>query len=341
MSPIISIIIPIYNVERYLHRCICSVVSQTFNEWELILVDDGSPDKCGAICDNFASTNNKIKVIHQKNYGVSVARNTGIAKATGSYLYFLDPDDYIPNHALSSLYSIAQQEKADIVMGGYDRIEADGTIHRDYSDWPIHMSTEDIQTALLKDDIPNFSWGRLYKRNLWNGLRFPINCVMEDLYLIPYVFYKASKIVLTNQSLYYYSHENIDSIMTGLNDKYIRLHYCRFLAWHEHEKLAKTHSPAYIEYCSQKAIHAAVRAILLNSEKGHISPSEISTLKDYLIEHRTIRVPLLSAIGRSLILRDYKRLSSFAGYMQRVIAEYQQRRRVRRMTRYRNNDLHH
>lgn len=108
-NPLISIVVPVYKVEKYIRECIDSVINQSYGYWELILVDDGSPDHCPEICDEYAGCNSRIKVIHKHNGGVSDARNSGIKKAVGDYLYFLDPDDYLPEDALRTLVGLGRE----------------------------------------------------------------------------------------------------------------------------------------------------------------------------------------------------------------------------------------
>ena len=115
----ISIIVPVYRVEQYLERCVESVLRQTYSAWELILVDDGSPDACGAICDRYAAADKRITAIHQKNGGLSAARNTGIARASGAFLAFLDSDDFLAPGFLSSLYRAICETGAEIAACGY------------------------------------------------------------------------------------------------------------------------------------------------------------------------------------------------------------------------------
>ena len=122
--PEFSVIIPVYNVEKYLGKCIDSILAQTFRDYELILIDDGSLDKSGEICEQYAMKDSRIVVVHQKNGGVSAARNTGIDKAQGRYITFIDSDDSVENNYLSSMYTIS--EDIDLVIGGIKHIEING-----------------------------------------------------------------------------------------------------------------------------------------------------------------------------------------------------------------------
>ncbi len=261
MKASITVICPVYDAEKYIHRCIDSVIHQTFTGWNLVLIDDGSPDRCGDICDAYAEKDKRIRVIHQKNIGVSATRNRGLDEVHTEYFYFLDSDDYLPEYALQTLYTMARGEDADIVVGGHSRVEPDGYIHCDSDNWPDLKTTADIQLAILRNQIPNFSCAKLFKRKLWDGIRYPVGQVMEDLYTAPRVFYQAKKIAITKNSLYFYSHENKGSIMSNGGAKYIRLKYGQFLAWKEHEAVARVFNPLYVEECARKALRAGIRRI--------------------------------------------------------------------------------
>ena len=123
---VVSVVLPIYNVEKYLNRCIKSVINQSYKNLEIILVDDGSPDNCPTLCDEWAKKDNRIKVIHKKNAGLGYARNTGIENATGEYICFFDSDDYIALDTIEKAYSLAVQEKSDMVVFGFCNVKANG-----------------------------------------------------------------------------------------------------------------------------------------------------------------------------------------------------------------------
>lgn len=125
---VVSVVLPIYNVEKYLSRCLESVVNQSYRKLEIILVDDESPDKCPEICDKWAAKDSRIKVIHKKNGGLGYARNTGIENATGEYICFVDSDDYIASDTIEKAYKSGIESKADIVYYGYNIVDSDGKV---------------------------------------------------------------------------------------------------------------------------------------------------------------------------------------------------------------------
>lgn len=326
----VTVIVPVYGAEKYIQRCIESVIHQTFEEWKLVLIDDGSPDRCGEICDEYAKKDKRIRVIHQTNIGVSATRNKGLDEVDTEFFYFLDSDDYLPDHALETLYMMAQDADADIVVGGHSRVEPDGYVHCDSDNWPDLRTTEDIQLAILRNQIPNFSCAKLFKSKIWEGIRYPVGQVMEDLYTAPHVFYRAKKIVITKEPLYFYSHENKESIMSNGGAKYIRLKYGQFLAWREHELVSREKCPAFTNECAEKAMHAAVRAYILNYGDKELSRCENEEIVRYITEHRTLKSKWFISLSRSLILKHSIILQPI-GRIQRSLVNYQQKRRFNKV----------
>ena len=202
-APLISIVVPVYKVEMFLTRCIESVLHQTYTNWELILVDDGSPDRCGDMCDAYARKDTRIFVVHQKNKGVSGARNHGMKNCHGKYLYFLDSDDYIAPETFTVLLSYALQEKAEIIMHGHYYVTSDGKA-QSAVDWKPSKNADKIRKDILSNKIPNFACGKLFLRCLWDGVEFPLGQTMEDMFVLPRIFLKAERIMLVTDLLYYY-----------------------------------------------------------------------------------------------------------------------------------------
>lgn len=322
----ISVIIPIYKAEKFIHRCVDSVLAQTFQDFELILIDDGSPDNCGKICDEYAAKDDRIRVIHQKNQGISATRNRGVAEVKTKYFYFLDSDDYIPPESLETLYGMIMENDADIAVGGLSRVEKGGYIHGDTDRWPEVKTTHDIQLAVLKDKIPNFSWGKLFRTSLWKGINYPVGNVMEDLYVAPRVFYRAKKIVITKESLYFYSHENEGSIMSEGGNRYIRRKYGQFLAWREHERVAREMEPDAVTQCAKEAYRAAIRAYMLNYGQAELNREECDEIVYYLKDHKNLQVKKFHHFAGWMIMNRYNTLLSISGSLQRSIVESHHKR---------------
>lgn len=203
MTNLISVIIPIYKVEKYLDECITSVVVQTHKNLEIILVDDGSPDNCPQICDDWAKKDDRIKVIHKKNGGLSDARNVGIEIASGDYIAFVDSDDFIKPDMLEKLFAAICRENADIAACGILSCEGDRQTAwgcRDFAGTSEHI------LAMLYNDAayPVAAWNKLYHRSCWNDLRFPVGKTCEDAFTTYQLVHNAERIVMIPEALYCY-----------------------------------------------------------------------------------------------------------------------------------------
>ena len=203
---LITVIVPIYKVEKYLNRCIDSIINQTYNNLEIILVDDGSPDNCGKICDKYAKKDKRVKVIHKKNGGLSDARNTGIDIAKGKYIAFVDSDDFIAPNMYEVLYKNIKKEDADISIANYYKFENEEEISDDTQEEKITIYTRDEMYENMYNDYLGtvVAWNKLYKKSLFNEIRYPVGKIIEDSAIIHYLIYTSEKIVITNLQLYFY-----------------------------------------------------------------------------------------------------------------------------------------
>lgn len=332
--PLISIVVPVYKVEPYLARCVESILHQTFSDWEMILVDDGSPDRCGAICDEYAQKDKRLRVIHQANGGLSAARNTGMTYCSGDYLLFVDSDDYLAETALQFLWEKAQEGPFDIVMAGHRRVEPDGSTPDQSGHWTESTDIQQIRQWLLLNRLPNFAWGKLYRRHLWKDIDFPQGQLVEDLYAIAKVFYRAESACVCKEPLYFYSHENAGSIMNIPDLKnYIRIRYGRFIGWREHEKLAKEFEPDCREICAVQAMKAAVRAYSLDTEHTALSAEERTQIVTYVQNHPDLALPCGVRWLARFIVHGQENLLGVLGSLQRRLVMKQLRRRQQKMIR--------
>ncbi|RST72559.1 glycosyltransferase [Siminovitchia acidinfaciens] len=206
MNPIISIIVPIYNVEQYLNKCIDSILAQTFTKFELILVNDGSPDNCGEICDQYKLKDNRVKVIHKKNGGVADARNAGIDVAKGNYIGFVDSDDWIEPNMYEILYDLIVEHKTGISACSIQSPTNDKKVNSD------EINILDSGTAInliYEGKPPGFGpCNKLYLKNLFQEIRFPINRDYDDAAIMYQLFDKAEKIVMVDFPLYNYTYRD-------------------------------------------------------------------------------------------------------------------------------------
>lgn len=207
---LISVIVPIYKVEPYLHRCIESIISQTYKNLEIILVDDGSPDRCPEICDKYAQKDSRIKVFHKENGGLSDARNYGIKNSTGDYIGFVDSDDFIHETFYEKLLDMIKEHNADISICNllrfkdYKDVLVDELLNCDIV---ILTSTEALKALFTAKDYGSvMAWNKLYKSSLFKDydICFPIHRIHEDNYTTYKLFYYSHKIVYTHDKLYYY-----------------------------------------------------------------------------------------------------------------------------------------
>lgn len=210
--PLVSVIIPVYKTERYLHRCIDSLVNQDYKNIEIILIDDGSPDHCGNICDEYAKKDKRIRVIHQENQGISAARNAGIKKSCGEYICFVDSDDYVDIHLLSTVIPQMIEKIADAAIFNAQIVH--GNIHGEILGWNIRsreIQNDQIKQYLLQG-YDSYVWRKIYKRNTWDNIIFPVGKKYEDLYIIAYLIKNINNIIAIPKTLYYYECEYHESI---------------------------------------------------------------------------------------------------------------------------------
>lgn len=211
IQPKISVIVPIYKVEKYLVHCVNSIIEQTYRNLEIILVDDGSPDSCPFICDEFAQKDPRIIVIHKENGGLSDARNAGLDIASGEYILFVDSDDYISVNMCEILLNRLLKYDADMAICNYLRVsEKQELICEKNSILPIKDECLDAD-AFMEGYTGNYgwyyvvAWNKLYKKELFDQLRYPFGKRNEDEFIIHHIIYRCKKIACTKDGLYYYT----------------------------------------------------------------------------------------------------------------------------------------
>lgn len=219
MNDLISIIVPVYNVEKYLENCIDSILQQSYSNIEIVIVDDGSEDLSGSICDQYLQKDNRVKVIHQKNGGLSSARNTGLANSSGKYVTFIDSDDYVHPQMIEVLYKNLIETSADISACEYKKTEK---THLEFEKLPKQEKCvwDSIQAMKMyyASRISGVSCCKLYKRKILEKRKFPEGKIHEDEFTTMFYLFYADKIVHTTLQLYYYfCREN--SIMNAKFDK--------------------------------------------------------------------------------------------------------------------------
>lgn len=214
-NSLITIIVPIYKVEKYIHKCINSIINQTYTNLQIILVDDGSPDNCGEICDEYAKKDSRIEVIHKKNGGLSDARNVGIKNAKGKYIGFVDSDDYIKEDMYENLYNDIEENQADIsICNFYNVIDGKNIIKNANDGIKEYNKIEILREILLDNKIQSYAWNKLYKRELFDNIEYPLGKKYEDIGTTFYILEKCNKIIVNGEPEYYYLNRE-DSIVNN------------------------------------------------------------------------------------------------------------------------------
>lgn len=226
---LISIIVPIYNVEKELPRCVESLICQTHKNLEIILVDDGSPDNCPEMCDEYAKKDSRIRVIHKENGGLSDARNAGIRAATGKWLLYVDSDDYIELDSCEKLLAVAEKEEVDFVQGAYVAISyANGCrktkVYRcsiSHAGKDIYQAREFLIYSIKQNELLHPAWCRLYKRDfiISNHLFFEKGLIFEDTHLLPELFLLAKKIGYKDYPFYKYVKRDNSIMLSKPNNR--------------------------------------------------------------------------------------------------------------------------
>ena len=216
--PKASVIVPVYKVEEYLEKCVQSILAQTERDFELILVDDGSPDRCGALCDSLAQTDSRIRVIHQENQGLGGARNTGIREARGDWLLLVDSDDWIEPKILEKAMEAGLREEADLVMFAFRTVDEQGRelgVFREDMPKERGITLQEHKEALLTAPC---AWNKLYRRGFFQGtgLAYPPRVWYEDLRTSPKLMAKAGRMVFLDEVGYNYLQRQ-GSIMKSAN----------------------------------------------------------------------------------------------------------------------------
>lgn len=258
-SPLISIIVPIYNVSEYLKKCLLSIAGQTYKNFEAILIDDGSDDGSFDIARSFAESDSRFLLIHQENGGVSKARNVGIAKASGEYLMFIDGDDYVDqNFCLDALKSV-RNSKCDIGIFDYSIVYGDKQEQSQFNAKPGPLDKEDAMATLIHY---NFFVNKIFKAELFENILFPVGKKYEDVFTLYKVFQKANSFFYLDKILYYYV-QRIGSTVHSFNSQSMRDSFVSYL---ELNNFFKEKYPKLSPKMNQGLLERAVYFLAYNND---------------------------------------------------------------------------
>ena len=275
-KPLVSVIVPVFRVEAYLEKCALSILSQDMEDFELILVDDGSPDACGEICDRFAARDSRVQCIHKENGGLSDARNAGSDAARGEYLSFIDADDYVEPTYLSYLLSLIQTVPGCKVSQANHFVERNGKCLPAYSEeektvFSVHDAFE---AALYHDRVDVSAWGKLYHRSVFGSLRFPKGRLYEDTYVFGDVLEATLSYVYGGRPQYHYVQRESSIVNQGFAEKNLQ-----FIDSAERlTEIALRSYPDLDAACRRRMTHARL-SVLRYMEH---CPKEYSDLRDSL-----------------------------------------------------------
>lgn len=290
MTPYLSIIVPVYNVEAYIDKCIKSILNQTFEDFELILVDDGSPDNCGKICDTYASLDQRIKVIHQNNSGLSSARNTGLKYSTGKYIAFCDSDDYIDARMYEILIDAQKKYDADIVKCGCNRfIQNKITSTKNFDEFQVIKTTKKnpfLLSLYYSNTLYIVVWNAIYRSNIVKNITFPEGFINEDQYASGMYLFQAKTLVTVDKPLYFYR-QNFDGLskkeapMKKPLDALVTLSML-------HEELLKRGLPSN-DYFLRKIKKSIAVHVYKTARQGYFILYMDKSLYEFLLKHLDIR----------------------------------------------------
>lgn len=308
-NPLVSIVVPIYNVEKYINKCISSLIHQTYKNIEIILVDDESPDNAGKICDEWAAKDNRIKVIHKKNGGLSDARNAGIAEATGKYIGFVDGDDWVSINFVEDLIGALNSTQADIAICRFAQVFEDGRVivNSRLPEKVQQLTRKEFFQKLLEDgEITNHVWRKIYRRDLIKNNLFPMGMNFEDIYVMPEIGKMTNKIVEIPNIDYFYR-QNAAGIIKDASKQNILDH---FKATVHAQKLISQIEPTLTRYANVWQVIKDL-SIIDDLEKSSLSEGDKAELKRLLsqdIKKQKINLQDLAPIGKgkySIILKKF------------------------------------
>lgn len=279
---LVTIIVPVYKAERFLTRCIESVLEQTHTNFQLILIDDGSPDGSGNICDKYAKYDERIKVIHQKNQGVSVARNSGLDATKGEYVCFVDADDYIDKDLIKDNLKIALEQNADIVCFNFFKVRSD--IKEKISEYKNGYVDLDVLIPFFKGKSSRCVWNKFYKWSVWKTLRFPVDMpYAEDWYALTHTYMIATKIVVNEKAYYFYNIENDTSLTHVAGLRYL---YFDFLVVATQVNLLKNGMEMLMDLALKHAYQVAFKAYHYNMYMHFLKQEQECEIKEFIYDNR-------------------------------------------------------
>lgn len=272
----ISVIVPVYKVEKYIRRCIESIINQDYSNFELILVNDGSPDNSAEICEKYSKKYSNIVLLHQKNQGQSSARNTGIENAQGEYILFLDSDDYIEQGMFKHLVYLAEKHKADIVSSHHkDDYDGKIVVKDDFDEFEC-TGLEATKYVLEGKKIPGTACAKLIKKDCLGDLRFQVGRIYEDAIFTAELFLRVKKVYVSSEQFYVYYHRKNSSTTLDFTDK----NYDIIYAYEYIMKLVEKKAPQLYDVARFRILwsHCVIYDKLIFEEKRNLEKGKMKKM---------------------------------------------------------------
>lgn len=279
MEKTISVIVPVYNVEKYLRQCVQCIIEQTYEKLEIILVDDGSTDSCHKLCDDYALQDSRIRVVHKKNGGLSDARNVGIAVSSGEYIALIDSDDYISLDYIEYLYRLIIDSRADMsICQRWDVDESGNPLRegRRYEDAVINGNKKCMKEFFTNPAMDTVAWGKLYKKSLFNNVQYPFGKYHEDVFTTYLLIAQCSCIAIGKERKYFYRQRN-SSIS---NRTFTQKHLDSVEGKLECRQFMIRHYPELVQYANADVVYAANQCALRMIKAGIIKKEYIRFLQE-------------------------------------------------------------
>lgn len=273
-----SIIVPVYNVEKFLPKCLDSILCQTYSEFECIVVDDGSQDSSGSICDEYANRDFRIKVIHQRNAGLGAARNTGLKNAVGDYICFCDSDDWVEKDLLYELSTMISVASPDVIIYGFTHILRNKKNNNLY----YKDDAEIIKDRLLTNEWTCAAWNKCFKKTLFNGEKFPEGVLYEDAAFIPQLVFRAENVEVIDKCFYNYDLRRDDSITKIRKSNRV---YDLLLAEISNVDFAIKNKLSSEGICSLNLLMTAYDCLLLDCKDGLLSIEQKARINEVVYEN--------------------------------------------------------
>ncbi len=289
MKKTISIIIPVYNVDKYIEQCLDSIISQSYQKLEIILIDDGSTDQSGVICDKYARLDSRIKVIHQKNGGAASAKNVGLRIATGEYLAFVDSDDYLEQDVYQYMVSMLEKEKADVIQCCFKKVYKNSYI--EYNKFAETKEYNDIREYLKRytfDWTCGLLWDKLYKRKIFDGVLFVEGRKIDDEFFTYQGIMNATKVIRSSKIIYNYRMRKSSVMLSNESQRQIITDKIDYLE-QRRVKITKVFPELKVVFD-----HHYLEMLLALSKEKNINEGQIyrikSLIKNYFFEKNHIKV---------------------------------------------------